>query len=112
MGGAECLWQHDGMSVGTLCQFSNNALPAMSRLTDRMELAGWLEKRVNAKDKRATQLFLTAKGESKRTLSTFYLQINQILMTGMDDGEQKMLFDLLARLHDNAANGILADSEE
>lgn len=106
------LWQHDGMSVGMSCKFSNNALPAMSRLTDRMELAGWLEKRVNAKDKRATQLFLTEKGEGKRGLSTFYVQINEILMAGMTEGEQDLLFDLLGRLHDNAANALLSDSED
>lgn len=104
------LWQHDGISVGMLCKFSNNALPAMSRLTDRMETAGWLEKRVNAKDKRATQLFLTEKGEGKRDLSTFYVQINEILMAGMTEGEQDLLFDLLGRLHDNAANALLSDS--
>ncbi len=105
------LWQQDGISVGALCKFTNNALPAMSRLTDRMENAGWLEKRADENDGRTSLLYLSVRGEEKRELATFYRQMNEILLAGMSATEQEMLFDLLSRLHNNAATAISPDSD-
>lgn len=104
------LWQQNGLSVGDVCKFTNNALPAMSRLTDRMAKAGWLEKRTDVKDGRAALLYLTEKAEAKRDLATLYLQINDILLAGMSEKEQELLFDLLQRLQDNAARQISSES--
>lgn len=105
------LWQQNGISVGAVCKFTNNALPAMSRLTDRMERAGWLEKRVSEMDGRTSLLYLSPRGEAKRELSTFYRQMNDILLAGMNANEEEMLFDLLLRLHNNAAAALSSDSD-
>ena len=68
-------------------------------LIDRMELAGWVERRADPDDRRANRLFLTEQGRERlaETLPDHHALIHEILGR-FDDGQLQAFHELHARL--------------
>ena len=55
------LSRNEGMSQATLADVLEVQAITLARLVDRLEAAGWVERRSHPSDRRAVQLYLTAK---------------------------------------------------
>lgn len=76
----------------------------LTRIVDRMEEAGWLERRADPADRRARILHLT--GKSRRIVETLRMTLDAMMeevLAGMDVGERRMLETLNGRIGDNLA---------
>jgi len=76
----------------------------LTRIVDRMEDAGWLERRADPADRRARILHLT--GKSRRIVETLRLTLDAMMeevLAGMNVGERRMLETLNGRIGDNLA---------
>lgn len=101
-----CIWREGPLPVGTLSKLLGTGMPATSRLIDRMEDRGLVQKKRDATDARVTVVDVTETGQSLDHLSQFFLEINETLMQGFTEPERVQVFDLLLRMEANAAAAI------
>lgn len=76
----------------------------LTRIVDRMEEAGWLERRADPADRRARILHLT--GKSRRIVETLRATLDEMMeevLSGMDATERQVLEKLNDRIGDNLA---------
>ena len=72
------------------------------RLLDRMEKAGWIERRPDPADRRANQLHLTEKVKTiVGEMRTIVTDIRQGALAGFNDQEHKALVSYLHRIKSN-----------
>ena len=74
----------------------------LTRIVDRMEAAGWIERRADPGDRRARILHLTDK--ARRTVARVDAIVARLvddMLVGLSHGEQEQLADLLGRIGDN-----------
>lgn len=95
------LWHKGKMGIKALAAHTGNAAPATSRIVDRMIEADLLVRQTDPSDRRAVVVALTEKGESLRDLSTFFEEMNSILLKGFSEDEANLLFELLERTEQN-----------
>jgi MarR family transcriptional regulator, transcriptional regulator for hemolysin len=94
----------EGMSQTALADCLEIQPITVGRLMDRMESAGWVERRSHPLDRRAVQLYLTPK--SQPILEEIYARAADMMsdcVTGIPAGAQKQLFDNLQRIKQNLA---------
>jgi DNA-binding MarR family transcriptional regulator len=96
------LWRQDGMLINEIADYSGNNAPAASRIVDRMEEAGLVQRVPSDSDKRVVLVCLTERGRSYEYLSDFHEQVNAKLLKGLSEEEADQLFELLARVDANA----------
>jgi MarR family transcriptional regulator, transcriptional regulator for hemolysin len=74
----------------------------LTRLLDRLEKTGWVERRLDADDRRVRRLFLTDQVASVvRRMRTLGLDLRQEAMTGLSQQEHAILLGLLQRIKAN-----------
>jgi MarR family transcriptional regulator, organic hydroperoxide resistance regulator len=62
----EALWEDDGLTPGEVAQRLHVTTPTIVKMATRMEAAGLLTRRRDARDARLVRLHLTARGRSLR----------------------------------------------
>lgn len=76
----------------------------LTRIIDRMEEAGWVERRADPADRRARILHLTDKSrDTVEELRQIIEAMFEEVLLGLDDGERSQLADLLERIGANLA---------
>lgn len=83
----------------------------LTRLIDRLEAAGWVERRSHPADRRAMQLYLTAKSEP--ILEEMYARAAETLaeaFTGVTAAAEKQLVASLKRMKQNLASAECASA--
>lgn len=103
------LWRREKVSVGELARYMRSEKPAVSRLVDRMEKAGWVDKTTSQTDARSVLVSASAQGHEKSHLQYLYTEVNAALLKGFSDEETEQLFELLNRVHANANEHIRSD---
>lgn len=98
------LWRRDEVSVGELARYMRSEKPAVSRLVDRMEKAGWVEKCTSCSDARSVLVSATNKAKEKEHLRTLYKQVNAALLSDFAPKESDQLYALLERARENASH--------
>jgi MarR family transcriptional regulator, transcriptional regulator for hemolysin len=96
------LARNEGMTQATLADRLEIQPISLTRLVDRMESAGWLERRAHPLDRRAVQLYLTAR--SQPILAEMNARGAEIIAEatrGVTAGAQKQLLDTLERIKSN-----------
>ncbi|MFH0173595.1 MarR family winged helix-turn-helix transcriptional regulator [Streptomyces cacaoi] len=58
------LEHHEGINLRTLAEFLGSAPPSTSRLCDRLQAVGFVERRVAAESRRELELFLSRRGRA------------------------------------------------
>jgi DNA-binding MarR family transcriptional regulator len=96
------LWRQDGMLINEIADYSGNNAPAASRIVDRMEEAGLVQRVPSDSDKRVVLVCLTDRGRSYDYLSDFHERVNAKLLKGLSEEEAEQLFELLAKVDANA----------
>ncbi len=96
------LSRHDGMVQTELADILDVGKVTVGGLVDRLEMAGWVERRPDASDRRAKRVFLTAKAD--RFLADIREaggEMNELAFNGLSRADRRQLFDLLSRIKIN-----------
>jgi MarR family transcriptional regulator, transcriptional regulator for hemolysin len=94
----------EGMNQVALAECLEAQPITVARLIDRMEAAGWIERRNDPLDRRAVQLFLTPKCQP--ILEEIHARAADMMsdgVAGMSATAQKQLFESLQRMKQNLA---------
>lgn len=94
----------EGLSQTALAECLEIQPITVGRLIDRMQSAGWVERRSHPADRRAVQLYLTPK--SQPIIEEIHSRANDMMaecVAGMPSGAQKQLFEHLQRIKQNLA---------
>ena len=96
----------EGINQAGLSEILDVAPITLGRTLDRMQRAGWIERRAVDGDKRARALHLTPKARpALKRVFALGLQSRKRAMSGLSDAEQSKLIKLLVRIRDNLSNG-------
>ena len=91
-----------GMSQARLAELLDVTPITLTRLIDRMEEAGWVERRRDPKDRRAVCLHLTSEVQPLlETMQARAKATQKAALSGMTDKEQKSMLQLLLKTKDN-----------
>ncbi|HKJ00725.1 MAG TPA: MarR family transcriptional regulator [bacterium] len=103
------LYRQEGVNQATLADWLDIKQITLARLADRLEAAGWLERRPHPGDRRAKCVYLTDKAhaqvEQMRTLAD---EVQEEALHGVSPEHRALLIDLLLQVKDNlisAQNG-------
>jgi DNA-binding MarR family transcriptional regulator len=95
----EILWQEEGLTAIELGRRANIDKATLSGVLDRMNDAGWIEKRRDEQDKRMLRLFPSKKSiRTKKRLKSAREAANKELLDGLAPDERDDLKDFLLRL--------------
>ncbi len=93
---------HEGVNQATLADALDLEPITVGRLIDRMEEAGWVERRPDAADRRMHRLYITARTRPK--MVEFQAMADALLdeaFAGLTPREREGLLDLLVRIRGN-----------
>lgn len=100
------LSKQEGMKQAELADALDVEPITLTRLLDRMEEGGWVERHADPSDRRARLLFLTDKArEALAPMRLVIAEIYEGAMAGLTQGEREQLMDLLARVRSNLSKG-------
>jgi DNA-binding MarR family transcriptional regulator len=94
--------RREGLSQSALADLIEVQPITVARLIDRMEASGWIERRPDASDRRAVQLFLTPKAEP--ILDEMWVRAARtraMALGNITDDERNTLLDILTRMRTN-----------
>jgi MarR family transcriptional regulator for hemolysin len=94
----------EGMNQVALAECLEAQPITVARLIDRMQSAGWIERRSDPLDRRAVRLYLTPK--SQPILEEIHARAAEMMsdgVAGLSAGAQKQLFENLQRMKQNLA---------
>jgi len=103
----------EGLSQTALADCLEIQPITVGRLIDRMESAGWVERRGHPLDRRAVQLYLTAKCQP--ILEEIHSRANDMMaecVAGMPAAAQKQLFEHLQRIKQNLVAADVKSTDE
>lgn len=84
----------------------------LARLIDRMEAAGWVERRADPTDRRAYLLFLSEKAKPLMTdIFAIAVEVQRDALVGLSPAETDQMFALLNRVHANLSDRSFAAAE-
>jgi DNA-binding MarR family transcriptional regulator len=96
------LSRHDGMMQTELADLLDLGKVALGGIIDRLEAAGWVERRPDTSDRRAKRIYLTPKAQKllldMRRVETGY---TERVLNGFSSSERQTLVQLLAKMKEN-----------
>jgi DNA-binding MarR family transcriptional regulator len=99
------LSRHPGLRQCHLADMLEMQPISVGRLMDRMQAAGWVERRGDPADRRAVQLFLTAQAEPVlKGLRQHGADTRAKALQGITREEQEQFFGILMRMRANMAD--------
>lgn len=99
------LYRSDGITQSALADLLEIAKPSMARLLDRLEAAGWVQRRPDSKDRRAKRVFLTDKARTMLvTMREIGLQTREDALANISREDRERLVDMLIAIKTNLLN--------
>jgi len=96
------LWRQDGLTQSQLVERLCVQPPTISKMLDRMEKAGLVERRPDPDDSRISRVYLTEQGRrSQDAVSEVWMSIEHRLTQGLSVEERLLLRRLLLQVHEN-----------
>jgi MarR family transcriptional regulator for hemolysin len=96
------LLRHDGMMQTELADILDVGKVTVGGLVERLELAGWVERRADAADRRAKRVHLTARAHSfLAEIRQAGHEMNELAFDGLSRHDRRTLSDLLGRIKSN-----------
>ena len=97
----KALSQVQSMSASELARSVEHDGGALTRVLDRLQGKSYVARRPNAADRRAIEIYMTAKGRAAwNSIQDCGTQVNAEVFAVLSDTEQAQLFDLLHRIRD------------
>ncbi len=107
------LYREDGQSQQHLSDRLHVDKSATVGAINKLEAAGYVERRAVESDKRCYRIFLTPAGKAlKPRLEEIMTDVQAQLTRGMSDEEQETLVQLMRRVTDNIIHAVRADGEQ
>lgn len=98
------LWEEEGLTHSELAERLQVRPPTITRMLQRMERAGFLERRQDAEDQRVSRVYLTEAGRAIReNLRQAEHQLEEEAFAGFTAEEREDLGRFFLRMHDNLA---------
>ncbi|HUK57852.1 MAG TPA: MarR family transcriptional regulator [Stellaceae bacterium] len=93
---------HEGINQAGLAELLELEPISLARCLDRMEQAGWVERRADPADRRARLLYMTAKARPlfDRILEVAY-EVRMEALVGLDEDERDRLLEMLQHVRTN-----------
>jgi DNA-binding MarR family transcriptional regulator len=105
------LTREEGINQSALAERLEVAPITLARLVDRMEAAGWLKRRADPSDRRASLLYLTPKAQPiVDQMYTIADELLDNLMTGIPGSAREQLVATLNRMKMNLVGTIAGES--
>lgn len=104
------LQRQEGLNQAQLAENLDIEPITVARLVDRLESAGWVERRADPRDRRMRRLYLTE--TAKPLMKQFRALADEtigVALAGLDSDERTQLFDLLMRVRANLSPREVAD---
>lgn len=96
------LWERDGQTQNELAEDTFRDRPTMSRILDVMETNGLVERRSDARDRRARCIVLTRKGrELRKKLVPVAERLVERMVAGISEAELQTTRSALRRMFEN-----------
>ncbi len=96
------LWRQDGLTQSQMVERMCVQPPTVSKMLDRMEKAGLVERRPDSEDSRISRVYLTEQGHrSQRAVRDIWTNIEQRITEGLNVEERLLLRRLLMQVHEN-----------
>ncbi len=99
------LWNQDGMTQSELSERLKRSPSTITKTVQRMERAGFVERRPDDNDERISRVYLTDAGRDIRpAVENAWRTLDQQLFSGFSADELELLLDLLHRFCQNIEN--------
>lgn len=99
------LSESDGLTIGELSKLIYKDMANTSRISQKLENAGFIEKKRDDDDKRIYKLFITSEGEKIHSrLHQCAFESTEIATTGLNDENKKMIVKTLKQIILNTEN--------
>jgi len=96
------LWENEGINQTELAERLHLAPATVTKMVQRMELAGLIERRADPADQRITRVYLTAAGRDVQdAVRQRERQIGEEALAGFSQAEKSQLAGFLGRMRDN-----------
>ncbi|MGH7000574.1 MAG: MarR family winged helix-turn-helix transcriptional regulator [Stellaceae bacterium] len=96
------LSMHEGMNQARLAELMEMEPISLARLVDRMEQAGWIERRADPADRRARCLYMTAKAKPVyERMIAVGLETRGEALAGISQSDRDRIVDLLIQVRRN-----------
>jgi len=96
------LWQEEGLTQSQLVERMCVQPPTISKMLDRLEKAGLVERRPDAENGRLSRVYLTEQGNARqRSVRAIWTNMEQRLTQGLSVEERIVLRRLLLQVHEN-----------
>lgn len=94
--------RNEGMKQSRLADILEVQPISVGRLIDRMATAGWVERRPDPVDRRATNLYLTDKCEPiLKKMQKHAVEVRALALTGIPEKEQQLMMKHLQVMRQN-----------
>jgi DNA-binding MarR family transcriptional regulator len=96
------LWRQDGLTQSQMVERMCVQPPTVSKMLDRLERAGLVERRSDAEDSRLLRVYLTEQGHrSQRAVRDIWTNLEQQITEGLSVEERIVLRRLLLHVHES-----------
>lgn len=96
------LMQEEGINQATLAERMDIEPISLVGLLDRLEQAGWVERRPDPNDRRARKLYLTKQAQPVlQKMETIRSDVRKDAFAGIASQDQKQLIDILHKVKEN-----------
>ena len=103
------LSRNQGINQAGLAELLEVRPMTLARLVDRLEAAGWVERRRDPNDRRAVRLYLTGQaGPLIKQMEACMAQTRKLMLAGLPEAEQARLVDTLSAMKNNLIAAELA----
>jgi len=107
------LFHSEGLKQAELANILEMQPISVARIVDRMEAAGWVERRRDPTDRRAFNLHLTEKaGPIFKDLKKHAMETRERALLGLSAGEREALFSILVKMRENLIAECDTDDKE
>jgi MarR family transcriptional regulator, organic hydroperoxide resistance regulator len=96
------LWQGDGRTQAELAEELAVEPPTITKMLQRMEAAGLVQRKPHPDDRRAQRVFLTARGKRlQQKVDRLWAQLASRSVAGLSDRQQSTLRSMLGTVTEN-----------
>jgi DNA-binding MarR family transcriptional regulator len=101
------LYEQEGITHGKLADRLRVAPATITKMIQRMEKAGFVERRADSEDQRVSRVYLTEAGHAIRAAVDEALStLEGESVVGLSEEERDQLYRLLIRVRDNLAHAV------
>lgn len=101
------LWQENGLSVGEIARRSKKDFANVTRIVDKLERTGYVNKLKSKEDGRISRVFIQPKAdEIKSDIQDCWKQASDIALAGVSPAEQEQLMEILIKIENNILKSI------